>query len=316
RFQTVVTESNVDLGQLQQLSWKGIPAKFRSTAWQLLLGYLPLNKRRREPTLQRKRKEYDDMVKQTFGRGEGSLDRALWHQIRIDVPRTAGESAIFRSERIQRSLERILYCWAARHPASGYVQGINDLLTPFVSVFLEPHLTGHTESAVAALDEEVAAAAEADSFWCLTRLLDGIQDNYTHAQPGVLRQIVKMKELVARIDAPLAQHLADEGVEFMQFAFRWINCLLLRELSLPNTVRMWDTCLAEPEGFSSFHTYLCAAFLLRWSRTLLKMDFQQIIVFLQRPPTDSWCAKDVELLLSEAYMYKCLYHGSPSHYAT
>lgn len=32
--------------------------------------------------------------------------------------------------------ERILYIWAIRHPASGYVQGINDLVTPFFVVFL------------------------------------------------------------------------------------------------------------------------------------------------------------------------------------
>ena len=31
--------------------------------------------------------------------------------------------------------ERILYIWAIRHPASGYVQGINDLVTPFFVVF-------------------------------------------------------------------------------------------------------------------------------------------------------------------------------------
>ena len=37
----------------------------------------------------------------------------------------------------QKSLERILYCWAIRHPASGYVQGINDLVTPFFQVFLQ-----------------------------------------------------------------------------------------------------------------------------------------------------------------------------------
>ena len=41
---------------------------------------------------------------------------------------------------------------------------------------------------------------EADSYWCLTKLLDGIQDNYTHAQPGIHRQITRMKELVHRID--------------------------------------------------------------------------------------------------------------------
>jgi hypothetical protein len=37
-------------------------------------------------------------------------------------------------------LERILYVWAIRHPASGYVQGINDLATPFFEVFLSAYL--------------------------------------------------------------------------------------------------------------------------------------------------------------------------------
>lgn len=29
----------------------------------------------------------------------------------------------------------------------------------------------------------------------------------------------------------------------MQFAFRWMNCLLMREISVQNTIRMWDTYL-------------------------------------------------------------------------
>jgi hypothetical protein len=39
-----------------------------------------------------------------------------------------------------QSLERILYVWAIRHPASGYVQGINDLVTPFFQVFLSAYI--------------------------------------------------------------------------------------------------------------------------------------------------------------------------------
>ena len=34
-------------------------------------------------------------------------------------------------------LKRILYLWAVRNPGASYVQGINDLATPFVWVFLE-----------------------------------------------------------------------------------------------------------------------------------------------------------------------------------
>jgi hypothetical protein len=40
----------------------------------------------------------------------------------------------------RQSLERILYVWAIRHPASGYVQGINDLVTPFFEVFLSAYV--------------------------------------------------------------------------------------------------------------------------------------------------------------------------------
>lgn len=42
--------------------------------------------------------------------------------------------------KVQRAMERILYIWAIRHPASGYVQGINDLLTPLYVVFLSAHV--------------------------------------------------------------------------------------------------------------------------------------------------------------------------------
>ncbi len=43
---------------------------------------------------------------------------------------------MFQSKRVQGCLSRILYLWSIRHPASGYVQGINDLATPFFLVFL------------------------------------------------------------------------------------------------------------------------------------------------------------------------------------
>lgn len=35
---------------------------------------------------------------------------------------------------------------AIRHPASGYVQGINDLATPFIVVFLSEYLEGDIDT--------------------------------------------------------------------------------------------------------------------------------------------------------------------------
>lgn len=236
-------------------------------SWQLLLGYLSTSAERRVATLERKRKEYLDGVKQAFGKGDLSsdrplaagttrgkgrgLDEAIWHQISIDVPRTNPHLPLYGYEATQRSLERILYVWAIRHPASGYVQGINDLVTPFWQVFLGQYITDYdVESGMdpGQLPKAVLDAVEADSFWCLSKLLDGIQDNYVHAQPGIVRQVASLRELTKRIDTALVNHLEEEGVEFMQFSFRWMNCLLMREISVKNTTRMWDTYLVSRTG--------------------------------------------------------------------
>ncbi|MCJ1406109.1 GTPase-activating protein [Ptychographa xylographoides] len=336
KFKRILQASSISLAELRNLAWKGVPEEVRSISWQILLGYLPTSSERRVATLERKRKEYLDGVLQAFeksgsgiispitskvknsysqGRSRG-LDENVWHQISIDVPRTSPHIELYGYEATQRSLERILYLWAIRHPASGYVQGINDLVTPFWQVFLGCYITDpDIESGMdpGQLPRPVLDAVEADSFWCLTKLLDGIQDNYIFAQPGIVRQVGALRDLTTRIDGGLAKHLEREGIEFMQFSFRWMNCLLMREVNVKCTIRMWDAYMAEEQGFSEFHIYVCAAFLVKWTDQLVKMDFQEIMMFLQALPTRNWNEKDIELLLSEAYIWQTLYRGSSAH---
>ena len=67
---------------------------------------------------------------------------------------------------------------------------------------------------------------EADSFWCLTKVLDGIQDNYTFAQPGIQLKVKQLEELIQRVDKELHDHLVRHEVLYLQFAFRWMNNLV------------------------------------------------------------------------------------------
>ncbi|KAJ3074312.1 GTPase-activating protein [Podochytrium sp. JEL0797] len=316
KFEALLEASVIDMEQLKKLSWMGVPEEIRHTVWKILMGYLPTNSQQRDKILAQKRTEYEDYVLQQFSEeGKSGLDPALVHQVHIDVLRTNSTIRLYQSEVIRESLERILYIWAIRHPASGYVQGINDLATPFYQVFLQSYVPDDVETTdVSHISKTTLAEVEADTYWCLTRLLDGIQDNYTHAQPGIQRQIARLKELINRIDAQLAAHFQKEGVEFIQFAFRWMNCLLMRELPLKSTIRMWDSYQAEGiEGLSEFHLYVCAAFLVKWSAELKKLEFPDIIQFLQSTPTASWGDRDIELLLSEAFMWKSLFGSSPQH---
>ncbi|KAK7529117.1 rab-GTPase-TBC domain-containing protein [Phyllosticta paracitricarpa] len=339
KFKRILQSSNIAITELRSTAWSGVPVEVRAMTWQLLLGYLPANSERRVATLERKRKEYSEAVDHHFpGRkkGQGIVrpssvsasgtrgrggdgpggDKDDWRQISIDVPRTNPHLELYSYEATQRSLEHILYIWAIRHPASGYVQGINDLVTPFWQVFLGAYITDpDVESGMdpGQLPDAVLEAVEADSFWCLTKLLDSIQDNYINKQPGIQRQVASLRDLTTRIDKTLADHLEKEGIEFIQFSFRWMNCLLMREISVKNTIRMWDTYLSEERGFSDFHLYVCAAFLVKWSDQLVKMDFQEIMMFLQSLPTRNWTEKDIELLLSEAFIWQSLFRGSSAH---
>ena len=137
---------------------------------------------------------------------------------------------IFQQTVVQELFERILFIWAIRHPASGYVQGINDLVTPFFVVFLSEFIdNGKRERErsmkqnkcflfleldielenfdIGSLPEQNRRIVEADSFWATSHLLEGIQDNYTFAQPGIQYKVRTLEELAKRIDGLSTKNL-------------------------------------------------------------------------------------------------------------
>lgn len=389
KFQRVLLDNDgtVNLRDLRKLAWNGIPPELRASVWQLLIGYLPANRGRQTAILHRKRTEYAEGLKNVSTQilfvddtviGTASLaasasnssnkdnplskDKLLYHQIKIDVKRTNPSLPLYAHVATQLSLKKILYLWAVRHPASGYVQGINDLVTPFYQIFLgnyiwqlqkeaailaggidnlalfipgllvgddsvekdeqeekllaDPALMTYTAETFdpSLLSARVTSHLEADTYWCLTRLLENITDNYIHEQPGILRQVGDLRILILKIDPELLNHFEAEGVEFIQFLFRWMNCLLMREMTVELVIRMWDTYLSEtPQGFNLFHVYVCAAFLIKFSAELKEKDFQDILLFLQSPPTTNWTEKDIEVMLSEAFIWQSLYVNAGAH---
>ncbi|XP_034719510.1 TBC1 domain family member 22A isoform X1 [Etheostoma cragini] len=316
KFKQLLAGPNTDLEELRKLSWSGIPRQVRPITWKLLSGYLPANAERRDSVLQRKRQEYFGFIQQYYDSRNDEHHQDTYRQIHIDIPRTNPLIPLFQQASVQEIFERILFIWAIRHPASGYVQGINDLVTPFFVVYVFEYIEEEVENFdVSSLEEEALRNIEADSFWCMSKLLDGIQDNYTFAQPGIQRKVKALEELVSRIDESVHRHMQQYEVEYLQFAFRWMNNLLMRELPLRCTIRLWDTYQAEPEGFSHFHLYVCAAFLVRWRKEILEeRDFQGLMILLQNLPTMHWGNEEVSVLLAEAYRLKFAFADAPNHY--
>lgn len=256
KFNKLLLEDEIcDLNQLKLVAWSGIPHKYRPLGWRLLLGYLPSTKSKRQLQLDRKREEYDRLIDHYYN--NRSLDDGMWRQIHIDIPRMQPLISVFQQPRVQEVFERVLYIWSIRHPASGYVQGMNDLVTPFFLTYLSEYSDTNTiqeveKYDVSSLDDATLRNIEADTYWSFGKLLDSIQNNYTHAQPGIQRLVRMLATIVSRVDADLHNHLKSNGVDYLQFAFRWMNNLLIRELPLRLVVRLWDSYLAE--GFIATFT--------------------------------------------------------------
>eukprot|EP00835_Amoeboradix_gromovi_P000299 NODE_10_length_47437_cov_0.363429.p17 type:complete len:218 gc:universal NODE_10_length_47437_cov_0.363429:21535-20882(-) len=185
--------------------------------------------------------------------------------------------------------------------------GMNDLLTPFFSIFLSNILgiENVNDYDPAELSSDKMDELESLCYWCLTKLIERIQDHYTYTQPGIQRQIIQLKELMKRVEPALVKQLDAENVEFLQFGFRWMNCLLIREFQLPQIIRIWDTYLSEgaKDAFSNFHLYVCASFLQRFKEKILKNDFVGIMTILQNPDTKTWTSRDIESMLSQAFVW-------------
>jgi len=291
-------------------------------------GYLPGNSSRQAEVMQRKKEEYFHCVDQYFLTKDQDVHQDTYRQIHIDIPRMSPVVGLFQQRCVQEIFERILYIWAIRHPASGYVQGINDLVTPFFLVFLQDccsqrnvgpsNILDSTDLNVESFfDQEERDGVEADSYWCLTTILAGIQDNYTFAQPGIQLKVQQLEELIQRIDKQLHHHLVSHDVVYLQFAFRWMNNILMRELPIKATIRLWDTYLAQADGFSHFHLYVCAAFLVHWKVELMKKnDFHTLLMFLQNLPTAKWGDNEINLLVAEAYRLSYLFKDAPNHLAS
>lgn len=163
QFDATIQADIVNMADLKRHGWNGIASEHRPMAWKLLLGYLPTNSARRPQTLLRKRSEYKDAIAQHYDIDDDTRtmqEQETLRQVLVDVPRTAPDVKLFRDDRIRKALSRLLYIWACRHPASSYVQGINDLATPLVVVFLQEY-------------GNVKSNNDGDGSTCSSSILDG-----------------------------------------------------------------------------------------------------------------------------------------------
>jgi len=351
----------IDVTVLRQLCWMGCPDDVRAMCWLHLTGCT----RQSDSTLRdRKHAEYRSYVERHYDIADwdallrcdasghtvnatasplvvgssihtsmiGPEELGMMKQVRKDVPRSSGGVPFLQHPRMLQLMERVLYLWALRHPACGYVQGMNDLLLPFLFVIFAEKLPHNPRKRVSHLIKCPAAEVqallseasippsewlklEADVFWMLAAMLNSVQENYTKSQEGVYAMVRKLEGLMKTVDPPLHKHLERFQINFRDFSFRWMNCLLVRELSVVQAVRLWDTYLSlEARELSKMHVYVCASFMKTWSpQFLAETTFESLMSRLQNPLAFHLSERQLEEIISKAYQLMLMYDQAHGH---
>jgi len=320
----------LSITDFRTLCWLGIPPRLRPMAWKLLLEYLPRNaKIRHEIQAQRVRdykffcdEYFPDVIRYATKYDDISSDLNLTEaqfkvikQIFKDVPRMNNGSLVSHP-RIQQLMIRVLYLWALRHPAANYVQGMNEILVPFIAVFVQEYLiiekTSPSEDMDLVMncsnhyfddiDEENFFEVEVNIYGCFGRFMILVHELFVGHQDANLKEICMCERLCGQMDPDLCQHLTSQGVKFHFFMVQWYSCFLVRELPLPCLVRVWDAYMSvEKEFVLDYHGCLCAVLLCNFSSTLQKMNFDEILFFLKDIPTKEWKLSQMDSLLAKSY---------------
>ena len=315
QFEQLLSASVINLEKIRATAWEGIPDQFRPTVWRLFLDYEPVNQALKGPTLEHKRNDYFDCLERVFGESQRHLwttaQKATQNQILRDLPRSL--VPLLRNERVMSLFERVLFVWAVRHPASGYVQGMNDLLAPFFFVFLSKFIKGEDfddlakRTDVDCVGEDEFREIEADSFWCFSKLLDGLQDLFTKDQPGLYKMLTQLQETIRKVDQPLADWIQQEEIEYQEFAFRWMNCLLVREFPLALVLRLWDLYISNHSHIAATHVYVCAAMMTTLSSRLRGLPHAEFVINVQQISPSQWKMEDMEMIMAQAYVYEKMF---------
>ncbi|KAJ8774760.1 hypothetical protein K2173_017206 [Erythroxylum novogranatense] len=145
----------------------------------------------------------------------------LWtlHRIVVDVVRTDTHLEFYEDQRNLARMSDILAVYAWVDPATGYCQGMSDLLSPFVVLFED----------------------NADAFWCFEMLLRRMRENFQMEGPtGVMKQLQALWHILELTDREMFAHLLRIGAESLHFAFRMLMVLFRRELSFTEVLQMWE----------------------------------------------------------------------------
>ncbi|KAG7092321.1 hypothetical protein E1B28_008682 [Marasmius oreades] len=232
-----------------------------------------------------------------------------------DVERTFPEIEFFRQPEVQDQLTNILFLYSTTHLATGYRQGMHELLAPvYFALDLDSTIGQCLEDpAGGEICSKPWVAADAwVIFECIMKSVStwyewreapekssnlpsplshhvnlNVQSGPVEIKPYVtpiVRACNRVQSVILKsVDPVLWKHIQSTGIEPQIYGIRWLRLLFTREFSLPDALKLWDGLFACDPTFE-LAPWICVAMLIRIRNELIPADYTgQLTVLLKYP---------------------------------
>ena len=115
---------------------------------------------------------------------------------------------------------------------------------------------------------------ESDSFWAFHTIMQQMRDLFTvevdSTSEGIYSRIDQLRRLLVDYDFRLSKALARTDFPFTTIAMRWLTTLLSFDLTLPDTIQLWDIMIqATPNNqMMLFAIHVCVGYLVDMSNSV------------------------------------------------
>ncbi|XP_058812396.1 TBC1 domain family member 5 [Topomyia yanbarensis] len=330
---------------------------FRSICWAVFLGVLQAPSKEWVKQRQTSRSEYrafrnrhmlnphvnsnggDDPLSQSKQSlwNQHFCDQELCSVIKQDVVRTFPGVDFFRKASVQEMMTNILFCYARKHSAMCYRQGMHEILAPLIFVIhSDQQALAHIQELDPQIDPNLVEILnvenlEEDSFAIFSKIMQRIASFYritdliptatgyfpvmtpvsspnpAKASGGrrkpeieVVEQLNYIKDkILIKEDLHLHNHLLKLDIPLAIFGVRWLRLLFGREFTLQDLLLLWDAIYGEGDELSLIN-YVVVAMLIRIRDRLIYSDYTTCLTYLMRYPTNV----DVSLVIRHALHMK------------
>lgn len=191
------------------------------------------------------------------------------------TPAGEDDSLYFIQEHIRR-IERILYIFSTLHVGIGYMQGFNELITPFYYVLIK------SIDSIFGGDIDLCESVAFQMFQELI-IKTKIHEFYTTSDKSsiILNRVKAFEDMLKRHLPRAADIITSLHIHPLFYSLRWFTLLFAQEHDLPSLLMIWDSLFSHFDRLMDYCFCIAVGHIYAVQDRMSKHDYAKTISALQ-----------------------------------